>query len=165
MIFPVIRSRASALGSAVGGIDAHKGKTMSGNAVVTVQVVGGPMAQVPWSNRMTALHAIELAQGVIEPLSNEQFTFALQYYGATLGYLVNMINETYDSFISRGGESARSFFYWQFMLNNKPARQSVERTTLNAGDVISFEFEAFDPEHHQGTLLAAKHARQTGTGK
>lgn len=140
-------------------------KTMSGNAVVTVVVVGGPSAQVPWTDGMTALNAMELAQGVIEPLPNEQFTFGLQYYGRALGYLVNMINETYDSFISRGGEGASPFFYWQFLVQGAPAVQSVERTKLNAGDVISFEFETFDPASHRGTLLAAKHARQTGTAK
>lgn len=127
---------------------------------ITVSVVGGPSASVAWSQGLTALQAIELAQASIEPNPNEQFTFAIQYYGNRLGYLVNMINETYDSFISRGGETASPFFYWQFLLNGQPATQSVDRTTLSEGDTISFDFQRFDMTRHAGTLLNAKHALQ-----
>lgn len=130
--------------------------------MITVQIVGGPMAQVPWEAGITALKAMELAQGIIEPDPNEQFTFGLQYYGANLGYLVSMINETYDSFISRGGESATPFFYWQFLLNNSPANVSVDRTVLNDNDIVAFDFQMYVLERHKGTLLAAKHKQQTG---
>ena len=135
---------------------------MASGKVVTVQVVGGPRAQVPWHEGLTALRAMELAQAVIEPQPDEQFTFGLQYYGAALGYLVNMINETYDSFISRGGESASPFFYWQFLVNDAPSSGSVDRTVLKEGDVVTFDFEMFVPDRHKGTSLAAKHAQQTG---
>ncbi|GIW88241.1 MAG: hypothetical protein KatS3mg108_2565 [Isosphaeraceae bacterium] len=134
---------------------------MAETPTVTVQVVGGPSARVRWSGGMTALNAMEMAQAAIEPVPDEQFTFGLQYYGAALGYLVSMINETYDSFISRGGESASPFFYWQFLVNGVPAAQSVDRTMVSEGDVISFEFQTFVAERHKGTLLAAKHAYQT----
>lgn len=130
--------------------------------MITVKIVGGPIAQVPWETGMTALRAMELAQGIIEPNPNEQFTFGLQYYGATLGYLVNMINETYDSFISRGGESASPFFYWQFILNNNPARLSIDRTILNDNDIVAFDFQMYVLERHKDTLLAAKFKQQTG---
>lgn len=138
---------------------------MAGSTVVMVRVIGGPQARVPWRDGITALQAMELAQGVIEPRPDEQFTFGLQFYGAALGYLVNMINETYDSFISRGGESATPFFYWHFLVNDEPARASVDRTTLADGDVVTFEFARFIPEQHKGTLLAAKHAQQTGSAQ
>jgi len=46
--------------------------------------------------------AIEAAQ---QSSGAPTFTFALQYYGPTLGYLVLMINETYDSFISSAAPS------------------------------------------------------------
>jgi len=128
---------------------------------VTVIVFGGPTASIQWKKDMTALQALELAHQQIEPDPNEQFTFALQYYGATLGYLLIMINETYDSFISRGGESATPFFYWHFLHNNHPADESIDRTRLKDGDTISFDFIRFEPEQHKGTLLGAKHKQQT----
>jgi hypothetical protein len=127
---------------------------------VTVEVQGGPSATVPWEKGMSALRAIELAQEIIEPDPNEQFTFALQYFSG-LGYLLIMINETYDSFISRGGEKATPFFFWQFLVNKKPAAESVDRTELNAGDVVRFEFEMFVAERHRGTTLEAKYRNQT----
>ena len=126
---------------------------------VTVTVVGGPSATVPHSDGLTALRAMELAQAQIEPDPNEQFTFALQFFTG-LGYLVIMINETYDSFISRGGETATPFFYWQFLVNGQPAAQSVDNTALNPGDTVSFEFEMFVAERHRGTVLEAKHRQQ-----
>ena len=133
----------------------------STNNSVTVTIAGGPSATVPWQQGMTALQAMELAQGIIEPDPNQQFTFGLQYYGASLGYLVNMINETYDSFISKGGESASPFFYWQFLVNSQPPTQSIDRTILSAGDEIRFEFEIYIAERHQSTLLSSKHKYQT----
>ncbi len=109
---------------------------------------------------MTALDALEQAYDVINPA--EQFTFALQYYGGQLGYLVIMVNETYDSFISRGGAQASPFFYWEFLVNGQPSSQGVAATQLNAGDAISFEFEMYSSSKHQNTLVGAKHAFQTG---
>jgi Domain of unknown function (DUF4430) len=128
---------------------------------VTIQVKGGPSATVPWTQGMTALNALELAFAVINPA--EQFTYALQYYGPQLGYLVIMINETYDSFISKGGVNAQPFFYWEFLVNSVPGSQGVSQTRLNAGDTVGFEFEMFaSPGSGAKPLTAAKYAHQTG---
>jgi hypothetical protein len=127
------------------------------SGTVEVIVTGGPSALVAWQNGMTALRALELAQAQIEPDPNEQFTFCLQYFGDALGYLVNMINETYDSFISRGGETASPFFYWHFYINDIPATMSVDRSILMDGDIVRFAFEQFVTASHQNTLLAVKH--------
>lgn len=124
---------------------------------ISVSIIGGPSANVPYETDMTALRAMELAQGIIELDPKEQFTFSLQYYGASLGYLVNMMNETYDSFISRGGEKATPFFYWQFLINNVPAESSVDRTMLKDGDSISFEFQMYSSSLHANSLLEEKH--------
>ena len=73
-------------------------------SAVSLEVVGGPSVQVPWKLNMTAQDALEAAYDQIN--SSATFTYALQFYGSQLGYLVLMINETYDSFIS----SAAPFF-------------------------------------------------------
>lgn len=100
-------------------------------ASVTVEVVGGPTAQVAWTENMTAQRALEAAYDQIN--SSATFTYALQFYGTQLGYLVIMINETYDSFIS----SAEPFFYWEFFVNNRPANKGIDNTILSAGDTIN----------------------------
>lgn len=136
----------------------------SESEIVQVSVVGGPQASVRWREGITALQAMELASAAIEPDPNEQFTFGLQYYGSALGYLVNMINETYDSFISRGGEKASPFFYWDFLVNGKPATKSVDRTILSRNDTVSFSFERYVDERHGHTLLKHKNLMQSGKG-
>lgn len=127
---------------------------------VRVEIVGGPSTDVPYKQGLTVLGAMELAQTQIEPNPQEQFTFGLQYYGAELGYLVNMINETYDSFISRGGEKASPFFYWNIIINDVAATTSADRTAVKGGDVIRFEFQQFTSQAHSGTLLGRKHQTQ-----
>jgi hypothetical protein len=127
---------------------------------VRVEISGGPSADVPHEQGLTVLSAMELAQGQIEPDPHEQFTFGLQYYGAGLGYLLNMVNETYDSFISRGGEKATPFFYWNVLINGEPATASVDRTPVDEGDIISLEFQQFSLGQHGGTLMGRKHLAQ-----
>lgn len=124
---------------------------MSSTASVQVNVVGGPSTAVTWVSGMTAQQAMEAAFNVFN--SSQTFTYALQYYGRKLGYLVMMINETYDSFIS----SAAPFFYWEFLLNGAPAQQGIDSTLLHPGDTIAFSFEAYDPLRHLGSTLARKH--------
>lgn len=62
---------------------------------VTVEISGGPSQDITWTSNMTAQDALELAWNAIN--STAKFTFGLQYYGASLGYMVFMINETFDS--------------------------------------------------------------------
>lgn len=127
---------------------------MSNNASVQVSVVGGPSTTVPWVSGMNAQQAMEAAFNVFN--DSQTFTYALQYYGRQFGYLVVMINETYDSFVS----SSAPFFYWEFLLNGAAAQQGIDSTVLNPGDTIAFAFEAYDPVRHVGSTLARKHEFQ-----
>lgn len=124
-------------------------------ASVVVEVAGGLTAAVPWTQGMTAQQALEAAYDQIR--SSTTFTYALQFYGTQLGYLVVMINETYDSFIS----SAAPFYYWQFLLNGQPVNKGIDNTVLKANDVVKFTFEMYDPVKHRGSLLEAKHRFHT----
>jgi len=119
-------------------------------ASVTVEVVGGPTVQVAWTQNMTAQQALEAAYDQIN--SSATFIYALQFYGRQLGYLVMMINETYDSFIS----SAEPFFYWEFFVNNQPAKKGIDNTILSAGDTVKFSFQLYIPAKHKGSLLETK---------
>jgi hypothetical protein len=119
-------------------------------STVSLEVAGGPSVQVPWKLNMTAQDALEAAYDQIN--SSATFTYALQFYGSQLGYLVLMINETYDSFIS----SAAPFFYWEFLVNDQPATKGIDNTILSAGDAVKFSFELYVPVKHKGSLLETK---------
>ena len=123
-------------------------------ANVTVVVSGGPTITVPWTEGMSAQKALEGAYVVLR--SSAQFTYALQYYGTALGYLVVMINETYDSFIS----SAAPFFYWEFLLNGTPSPTGIDQAILEAGGVVTFEFQQYIPAKHAKSTLKAKYDLQ-----
>ena len=75
-------------------------------ASVTVEITGGLSIVVSWSDGMSAQAALELAWNQIN--STKKFTYGLQYYGTSLGYMVFMVNETFDSFLSE----AEPYFYW-----------------------------------------------------
>lgn len=119
-------------------------------STVSLEVVGGPFVAVPWKAGMTAQDALEAAYNQIN--SSATFSYALQFYGSQLGYLVLMINETYDSFIS----SAEPFYYWEFLVNDVPATKGIDHTVLSDGDAVKFSFEQYIPLKHKGSLLEAK---------
>ena len=117
---------------------------------VTVAVTGGPSAAIPWQQGMNAQNALEAAWNQIN--NSAQFTYGLQYYGTVYGYLLFMINETYDSFLS----SADPFYYWEFFVNGAPQNQGIDSTTLNPGDTVTFTYSLFDSAKHAGTTLDGK---------
>jgi hypothetical protein len=109
---------------------------------VTVIVTGGPSATVQWKAQMTAQEALEAAWEQLNVVLSTPptFTYALQYYGS-MGYLVIMINETYETYSSK----ATPNFYWEFYYNNNPASAGIDGQRLNDGDSIRFAFESYDP--------------------
>lgn len=122
---------------------------------VNVIVDGGPTVTVGWVSGMNAQQALEAAFNQIN--NSQQFTYAMQYYGTQLGYMVIMINETYDSFIS----SAAPYFYWALLYNGNPATTGIDGLILNAGDTVEFNFTTYVPgASGQGVLLDAKYQLQ-----
>lgn len=122
--------------------------------IVDVEVVGGPRTTVAWTKGMNAQDALEEAYRLIN--DTKKFTYALQYFGSSLGYLVLMFNETYDSFIS----SSSPFFYWEILVNGTPATQGIDHILLQPGDHLMFSFERYDPVKHQSSTLRAKYEHQ-----
>jgi hypothetical protein len=132
---------------------------MSEGSTVQIVVSGGPTIDVPWSQGMNVQQALEGAYNQVGQAA--QFTFALQFYGQ-FGYLVMMINETYDSFIS----SAAPYFYWELLVNGAPSQTGIDSTILNAGDVVTFSFETYSQQKHEKSTLKAKYEFQKRvTGK
>lgn len=137
---------------------ASDGNIITGTTV-KVEIVGGPKVSVPCSAGMNAQTALERAYALIN--STASFTYALQYYGPTLGYLVSMINETYDTFPNAGSTAAQPYFYWDFLVNGNSSMTGIDETPLNAGDTIRFRFDAYDPAVHIASTLEVKHIAQT----
>ncbi len=121
---------------------------------VTVEITGGPSQDVKWTSGMSAQAALELAWNAIN--STAKFTFGLQYYGPSLGYMVFMINETFDSYLS----SAEPYFYWEFLVNGRPQGKGIDGTTLSSGDKVTFTFSQYVQQQHAGTTLEAKNKFQ-----
>jgi hypothetical protein len=121
---------------------------------ITLEIVGGPTITVDWTKNMNAQQVLETAYD--EQQNPGSFNYALQYYGEALGYLVVMVNETYDSYIS----SAQPFFYWEFLVNDVPATKGIDNTIVSPGDRVTFQFERYIPEKHKGSTLEAKFQAQ-----
>lgn len=117
---------------------------------VTVNIIYGPSITVSWFPGMNAQQAMEAAFIAQSPAG--EFTYALQYYGK-LGYLVIMVNETYESFMS----SADPYYYWEFLVNGSPASQGIDQTILNSGDQVGFELQNYNSARHSGTTIGVKH--------
>src|SRR5260370_25833688 len=92
---------------------------------ITIQIVGGPSVTIPFTAGMNAQQAIEAAYKSLNKQS--EFTYALQFFGAKLGYLVVMINETYETFMSL----AHPFYFWEFFINGQPSQTGIDQTTLS----------------------------------
>lgn len=123
---------------------------------IILNIVGGPTITVNWVKNMNAQQVLETAYD--EQQNSGSFNYALQYYGEALGYLVVMVNETYDSYIS----SAEPFFYWEFLVNDIPATKGIDNTIVSPGDRVTFQFERYIPEKHKGSTLEAKfHAQKS----
>jgi hypothetical protein len=118
------------------------------NGTVSIEIVfgDGPVT-VGWTEGMNVQQALEAAHDV-----NPGLTFGLEYFGS-YGYLVQMINGTYDTFLPSGGPT----YYWDLFVNGAHAQQGIDETILNDGDAVVFEYVRFVPDAHEGTLLAVKH--------
>lgn len=118
---------------------------------VTVAVTGGPSMEVPWAEGMNAQQALEAAWRQVH--DTNRFTYGLQYFGEGLGYLVFMLNQTYDTFAPLD----HPYFFWEFLVNGTPADKGIDGVTLRPGDQVGFRFQTYDSDAHAGTPLQAKH--------
>lgn len=125
-------------------------ESSAGSQTVSVNVFNGPSVAVPWYKDMTAQDAMEAAYVAIgDPKS---FTYALQFFG-TYGYLVVMINDTYETFSS----SAAPNYFWEFLVNGFASSKGIDDTFLNPGDVILFELQAYVAGTHAATTVGVKY--------
>lgn len=104
--------------------------------MITINITNGPTLTANWTSGMNVQQALEQAYS---NTPSGTFTYALQYFGSAYGYLVLMINETYESFNSKQSP----FFFWEFILNGQIASNGIDQTILNDGDVVTFDFTVY----------------------
>ncbi len=117
--------------------------------MITIQIVNGPTLQANWTKGMNVQQAMEVAYNA----QSGKFTYSLQYFGSSLGYLVSMINETYESFYFKQGP----FFFWEFLVNGTVATFGIDNTILNDGDVVTFDFIVYNSQ--STTAESTTHAK------
>jgi Domain of unknown function (DUF4430) len=129
--------------------------------MVTIEITGGPTLTFPWAEKMTGQIAMETAFNTEQVAANgsRTFIFMLQYYGA-LGYLVDMINGTFDTF-SFQNNVAHPYFFWDFEVNGKDSTAGIDNTPINDGDVITFNYEIYPPLAGTKPNLTAKFNAKT----
>lgn len=126
--------------------------------MITLTISGGPSFQTSFVNGMDIRDVLEAAFNL--SANTKKLVFSLHYYGSSLGYLVNMVNETYDSFVA--ADSYQPFFYWEILLNWTPIQMGIDHTKVGDGDTIEFTYTAYVEATHKNSTLAIKHKQKTG---
>lgn len=121
-------------------------------STVQVTVTGGPTIAVPWHPGMNAQKALEGAYNAVN--DHSAFSFSVEYFGSSLGYLVVMLNGRYESL----APSDDPYYYWEFFVNDVASSKGIDSVTLHRHDVVTFTFEVFNADRHNTTTVGAKHA-------
>ena len=119
--------------------------------MITVSITDGPSVKIDYQPGMNGQQALEAAYNAIG--AGNQFTYSLQYYGSKLGYLVDMINETYDTFISQYDP----YFFWEFLVNGTPSTTGIDNTTLADHDTVTFTYTTYSTAIAENSTLQAKY--------
>jgi hypothetical protein len=126
-------------------------------ASITVTVKNGQTIIIPWTAGLTAHKALE--EACEQSGSPAAFTFGIQYY-PSFGYLIFMINQTFDSW----NPALFPYYYWEFLVNGERQAKGVDGTTLQSGDTVSFELTAYSEEKSGHPQAIAKRQASHRTG-
>jgi hypothetical protein len=130
---------------------------MPGTAPITLVIVGGPIITVPFDAGINAQQVMERAFDLVN--DRKKFDYALEYFGTSLGYLVVMINDTYESFIS----SSEPFYFWEILVDNHPASTGINHLPLQAGATLTFELRPYGAGITSKSTMHAKYQARLRT--
>jgi len=119
--------------------------------MITIHIKDGPSVEIDFYSGMNGQQALEAAYNKMG--AGNEFTYSLQYYGSGLGYLVDMINETYDTFISK----YEPYFFWEFLVNGTVSSTGIDGTILADNDIITFEYTTYSAAISATSTLQAKY--------
>lgn len=95
---------------------------------------------IPWQSGMNVQQAMESALG-----TEQGYAFALQYFGADLGYETIMI----DNIVQQAGTDA--FLFWELSVNGNVSSTGIDETVLADGDAVEWNYIAYNSETHDMT--------------
>jgi hypothetical protein len=121
---------------------------------VKVNINGGPSIAVAWLPGMNVQHALDSAYNQLN--NSSPFTYALQYYGAAMGYLVVMIDHIYES-------TSAPYTFWELFINGIPAIKGIDNVILNRDDVVTFSLEKYNSNTHPDSTIRMKHTSKLRT--
>lgn len=119
------------------------GREMIANTVtLTISPEGKTIPGIPWTEGMNVQLAMERAYEIPPGLS-----FAIQYFGSSLGYLVLMVDGTFDT----------STEFWFLYVNGILSPTGIDFTILQSGDVVELRYQTYSESEHRDTTYHAKH--------
>lgn len=103
---------------------------------------------IPWTQGMNVQMVLEAAYNLYQnPPTPSPLSYWIEYFGTVnslyLGYYMTMIDGT-----SQMGNN-----YWFFYINQVVGLKGIDDTIVDAGDQISFKYEAYAPLLHVRTLV------------
>ena len=127
-------------------------------SVVTLAITDGPTFEdLTWFSGMTGRQVLEAAYNSM-PAPVTSFAYNLEYYGEQddLGYLVSMMNGTFDSF-----NAAQSpYYFWEFIVNGIVQDYGIDNTVIPANATVTFSFVPYVPAAKASKALQAKYKRR-----
>ena len=96
--------------------------------MVTVTITNDPSIEVKWKKAMNAQDDMEAAYD--HQANPKTFTFMLQYYGGALGYLVDMIDGTFETTVA-------PFAYWDFKVDGSDSKKGIDKTKIKDVQTIT----------------------------
>lgn len=106
----------------------------------------GQIEGIPYSQDMSVQSAMEAAHNVG---TDHAYNFSLEYFGTNLGYEV----VTLDSVSIQNGSDPNVFLFWALYVNEHLSNTGIDETILNDGDLIGWNYEAYNPDLHSGTRV------------
>jgi hypothetical protein len=95
---------------------------------------------IPWQSGMNVQQAMEKAFGL-----ETGYDFALQYFGADLGYEAIMI----DNISQQAGTDA--FLFWELSVNGNISSTGIDETMLSDGDEVEWNYTTYSSDTHNST--------------
>ena len=113
---------------------------------------------IPWTADMTVQLAMERAYALDRIQQTPQpLSFTLRYFGPTLGYLIQSVDDNADE----APDTKPAPRFWFIFVNNTLSKFGIDWELLDPGDVLELKYETYSEAVHGGTIYTLKAAGST----
>lgn len=114
------------------------GRTVATDTVsISISTNNQTISGIPWFEGMNVQQAMEAAYDIPPGIG-----FAIQFYGSALGYLILMVDGTFDA----------DPYYWFLYVNGVETPTGIDQTILNSGDAVELNYQQYDPQVHTAPI-------------